>query len=285
MASSCTVGIIGMGSLGEHMAKMLIRNENWSTPLTILGSHRREERRNQLNNSLGSRITMYSSNQVVASRSNIVLLTVKPGHIKDVCREISTVIDEDTIVISTAAAVPLAKLKQWLTEGIAKSNPVTSDLTKTCSIIRCMPNIPCSIGEGVVSYYTDHELTRGKLVMEMIFSPNTAIAVENDSQMDATTLISGCGPAFFAWYTECLRKIGSEELPADILNKLLVKTMSGTAALLIHNSSDDIIKSVASPKGATETALNSFKDKEVDKHIIDALLTAKKRINAIVETL
>jgi pyrroline-5-carboxylate reductase len=48
---------------------------------------------------------------------------------------------------------------------------------------------------------------------------------------------------------------------------------------------DEIIKLVASPKGATEAALLTFEENNVDNYITNALSNAQKRINAIAELL
>lgn len=258
-----------MGNLGEHIAKMILHRNVYDLKLLpVIGSYRREEKKEYLIKNF-SRMDVCESNPAIAHRSDVVILTVKPGQIKGVCQEIASSLTPDTIIISAAAAVPLAKLKEWLPNSQV--------------IIRCMPNIPCSIGKGIVSYYSNS--LQAESIMEKVFAPNKIIAVSDDSQVDASTLISGCGPAFFSWYAECIKRIGVDKLPPHILNSMIVETMSGTAALLNHHTAADIIQRVASPKGATEAALLSFKDNQVDVDITGALMSAQKRIDAMASTL
>ena len=47
------------------------------------------------------------------------------------------------------------------------------------------------------------------------------------------------------------------------------------------STSDEIIKAVASPKGATEATLESFKTKGLDQEVNLALKIALERINSI----
>jgi pyrroline-5-carboxylate reductase len=263
-------GIIGTGSLGENIIKMYLNR--WPLglkPLSISGSCRCVVRENQLKSMFASRITLYSDNRTLAAKSDVIFLAVKPSQIKEVCAEISDILHKNTVVISMAAAVPLYKLKEWL--------------PNTNNIVRCMPNVPCSIGQGVVVFYSEFE--EAKTIMCNIFEPNTVIAVDSDSQVDAATLISGCGPAFFSWYAACLHKIGADELQPDVLNTMIVETMRGTASLLRTSNYQDVIRSVASPMGATEAALQSFENSSVDTGVIEALNLAQERIKLITSTL
>lgn len=267
---SFSVGIIGMGSLGENIAQMIIHRHLFDLNLlSVHGSYRREERRDQLSAKFRFNLTLYNDNVEVVKQSDVLILAVKPGQIKEVCESIANDIDSDTIVISTAAIISIKKLREWL--------PGSS------TVIRCMPNIPCSIGKGVVPYYSDVKDIDD--VMKRVFAPNDVIKLESDAQVDTSTIITGCGPAFFAWYAKQINKAGTDNLPANILNEMLIKTMIGTASLLQSKSFDDIIREVASPKGVTETALKTFANEKIDTSIGNALLGAQNRINELIKLL
>lgn len=266
---SRTIGIIGTGSLGEQLVKMLLRRQDSLLPFSVIGSVRRPTRKQELIETFGSRLRLFEDNRQVAIKSDVLILSVKPGQIKDVCKEITPILLDDVPVISAAAAIPLNKLHQWL--------------PSTNTIIRCMPNIPCSIGSGVSTYYSDSPIA--DILMNDVFAPNMILPVNSDSEVDASTLIAGCGPAFFAWYSQCLKTIGEGIISKDTLNKMIIQTMKGTAEMLRDNTTEEIIHAVASPKGATEAALSSFKHNKIDEEINVALLTAQRRIDTIASTL
>lgn len=257
------VGIIGSGNLGQHLGKMLTRRNNVSVNISC----RKKELYPHLYNKLG-RVTIYDDNRILVNHSDIILLSVKPGNIKDVCEEINSYINTDKYIISTAAAIPLKCLYKWL--------------PSTIKVIRCMPNIPCSIDKGVVTYYSNFK--GDDKIMKYIFGDNMIINLQNDRQIDLSTLISGCSPAFFAWYNDCLKTIGKDILSDKILNDMLKQTMIGTGEMMSTYTNSEIIKSVASPKGATECTLNEFNQNDLDMKIYQSLFKAQSRIDSMAST-
>ena len=264
------VGIIGTGNLGQSLANMIINGER-EIFTSLICSVRRSCRRDQLERLfLGDDVEFMGENAKIAQKADCVLISVKPWQVKGVCSDISEIVDPGTPVISTAAAVPLAKLQEWLPH--------------TNVVIRCMPNIPCSIGQGVVPYISNKN-KEASSVMGDVFSPNVLIPLRTDSQIDASTLISGCGPALLAWYTNCIKELGEDIIADEDLNTMIIQTMVGTAGMLQHTPSHDILLNTASPKGATETTLRSFQTQGVEDIIHQSLISARDRINSMSETL
>lgn len=258
------IGVIGMGNLGQSLASMIITNSRSSVITNIRNKINREEK---LYQQFGqTHFLIVDNNRLVVHSSDILILSTKPGQIKDVCDEIKDVVLEDTPIISVAAAIPLSNLKQWLPHS------------KT--IIRCMPNIPCSIGEGIVPYYTTASRIEVNDLMTTIFSPNRIIELDNDKQIDASTVVSGCGPAFLAWFSNYFYTTGGA-IPSSKLNLMIAQTIRGTGTLLESKTTDEIIKEVASPKGATEAALHLLNNEAIQNNIKTALDEAHHRITRI----
>ena len=255
------VGIIGLGNLGKALAEMLIRRPD----IKVIGSVRRPEHLRALTIQLPE-VEVVDNNAEVIANSNVLILAVKPNQMRDVCAGISSHICLP--IISVAAAVPLNKLHQWLPHKSA--------------IIRCMPNLPCSIGAGVVPYYS-YQPTDD--LMQDIFAPNRVIAMDNDAEIDAATVISGCGPAFISWFSDQLYKIGQMRIPDAKLQSMIAQTICGTGLLLETKSSATIMKEVASPKGATEAALRLLQDGAMETYIHTALKGAHSRISDMADKL
>lgn len=236
------IGIIGFGALGEKLS-LFLSNSN-----TVICSDSNQKKKNYPTN-----VIHYPSNISVAKNSKIILLCVKPKQIQSVCQDISSVLDSDSIVISCAAAVPLAKLESWLPK---------------CTIIRCMPNVPCCIGKGTVVYYSNSEKQHD--IMKSLFTPNDVISVSTDTSVDAATVLSGCAPAFWAWFYKALQNSLVSEITPRLTQDLLLQSMLGTNKMLEIMTSDEIIKSVASPGGATEKALKSMQSDSIEHALQDA---------------
>lgn len=271
------IGIIGTGGLGEHIIKMLLRRpklliENPRSnivPVSVIGSVRNPIREKDLLHRFGSSIILKADNRDIAREVDTLILSVKPGQLEKVCKEITPYLSQKTPIISVAAAAPLKRLHDWL--------------PKSDVVIRCMPNIPCSIGAGIVPFQSTSD--QAILIMNDIFAPNIVLSLGNSYGLDASTLISGCGPAFFAWYVECLKKVGEGIIEPDKLNELIVQTMLGTAIMLKTYTPIQIMRAVASPKGATESALSSLHAQEVDEKIHAALIGAQNRLRTIADSM
>lgn len=255
------LGIIGVGRLGEILVNLLITNSK-----NVICGVRSYERLTYLKNTYqqkGTRVSFTLSNVEVAEKANVLILSVKPGQMKNVCDEIAEKINAEKTVISVAAAVPLNKLCQWV--------------PRTNKIIRCMPNIVTN-RETPLIYYTD--VPHGFELMKHIFYPTPVRPVEDDNQLDAVTLISGCAPALFSWYYKCLAQ--STSLPEDLVRTLLTTTMTGTAKKIRDGSNpDDIIQAVSSPGGITEMILNSFEENKIDNTIHNTFINAVTKIETL----
>lgn len=253
------IGIIGFGNLGIALARMCVK----SNAHVLAGV--RAPKNLQDYQAVSDNVDFTHNNKEVAQCPTIILC-VKPSAVQDVCVEISDTITETTVVICTAAVVSLAKLSEWL--------------PRCRRIIRCMPNIACQVHKGIVPYYSTWE--DAVVSMDAVFGTNMLMAVNSDAAVDLATVISGCGPAFFAWFVTQLSCPGNTSLTPEQKTILIGATMRGTAKLLDLGEPDLIIKAVASKGGVTEAALNRLQEKKVDAELRDVLDCANQRIHTLV---
>ena len=269
------IGIIGTGSLGTHLVRMLLSHSRKSPVkhrprIDVIGSVRNYERRNYLECTFGSSMQLYD-NRLVARLSDIILISVKPEQVKEVCEDIKNTLTlyPRKIIISTAAAVPLNKLLGWL--------PTDS------TVIRCTSNIPCSLGSGLVTYYSN--ASNAREIMDTVFYPNKILEVKSDKSIDIATVITGCGPAFIAWYIDCLKDIGEEQFCTNGLKIMLSQTIIGTGEMLAIQDPDNLIRAAAFPNGATDTALKELTQNGAKAKVQGAFMSAYNHINKMSEEL
>lgn len=259
------VGIVGFGSMGQSLTRMCL-HRGW----TVLASVRTQKRMIQYSG-VSDQVTFTLDNKEVA-RCATVILCVKPFGVKAVCEEIQGSVGPETVVICTAAIVPLPQLQQWLQRP---------------RVIRCMPNVPCEVEAGIVPYYSEWD--GAPQHMQDVFAPNTTMAVASDAAVNVATVISGCGPAFWAWFAIQLRSVAGSDLTEAQTTALITSTMRGTAVMLdwiptersTSTPSERVIKMVASPGGVTEAGLKRLAERKIDVEMQDTFACARERIHTL----
>ena len=175
-------------------------------------------------------------------------------------------------IISSAAGVPMKKIKEW-------SN-------YKYNVIRFMPNIPISLSSGSIAWYTDDYIASTKNIINDIFQGPSNVWVGEEKLIDYTTALSGCGPAYIAKMYEIYKKIGIDlGLNEYEINNLLQGMFLGTGKMLIKHSGKDIIEEVCSEGGATEKALNVLDKENFDDIIKKSIYSSLDRIEKISRNL
>lgn len=127
-------------------------------------------------------------------------------------------------------------------------------------IIRAMPNLTVTVGEGMSVLVTRSLLSeRHRALGQAIFEASgKVIWLDKESLMDVVTAVSGSGPAYFFRFVECLAAAGvTSGLPAEISMCLARQTAIGAGAML-QDSTDtaiDLRSRVTSPGGTTAAAI------------------------------
>ena len=179
---------------------------------------------------------------------DLVVLAVKPAMVAKVLAECGGFAGSATFV-SVAAGITMPTMAAALPEG--------------ARIIRCMPNTPAAIGEGMLVLCAGEGVSiDAKLLTETLFKTSGAVTwVAEEGLMDAVTAISGSGPAYVFLFIEELTKAGmSLGLPHDTAALLAMQTVAGAGryAQTSETPPGTLREQVTSPNGTTEAALNVF---------------------------
>ena len=151
-----------------------------------------------------------------------------------------------TLVISVAAGTPIARFEQVFGPGTP--------------VIRAMPNTPAAIGRGITAIIGNATATETHLALaeELLSGIGQVVRLENESQMDAVTAVSGSGPAYVFHLIETLAAAGVAEGLSSELAMTLAKATVGGAGDLAEQASEDpgqLRVNVTSPNGTTQAAL------------------------------
>ena len=192
---------------------------------------------------------------------------------RSVCQQLAShKVAPETLFISIAAGVPTAALQRWL--------------GKQTLIIRCMPNTPAAIGQGISGLYTEAatDITKKELAEEILRSTGQVLWVTDEALLDAVTALSGSGPAYLFYFMQCLQESGQGlGLTEQVSYELTLRTMLGAAQLAQQQGIDfaALRAQVTSPGGTTEQALNCLTKHDFKKIIDEAVKAAASRASEI----
>ena len=123
----------------------------------------------------------------------------------------------------------------------------------------------------------DVDVLRAQRIFE---AGGRCIIIDDESQMDAVTAISGSGPAYFYYFVEALtaaaERVGLSPQQADLLAK---QTCLGAARMMLESGepAKALRAKVTSPGGTTQAAIESMIAAGVFDQIGDAVQAAWKR--------
>ncbi|WP_419582834.1 pyrroline-5-carboxylate reductase [Thiolapillus sp.] len=260
-----TLAFIGGGNMASALIKGLI--EDGIPPQNILVAEPDDQRREQLAASFGVRTV--DDNSLAANEADILILAIKPQVLKAVATALAPALKwKKPLCLSIAAGIRHASLQAWLGEDIP--------------LVRVMPNTPAMLGAGASGLYApasvgDDQRSEAEHIMH---ATGIAVWLDDERQMDALTAVSGSGPAYFFLFMEAMensaRKLG---LPDKTAHLLVLQTALGAARMAMESATEleDLRRSVTSPGGTTEKALDSFREHELEKLVDKALTAARDR--------
>ena len=220
-------------------------------------------------------IEVFADNADAIQDADVVVLAVKPQAMKAVCGAIRPSLKPNQLVVSIAAGITCASMTNWL-----GAQP----------IVRCMPNTPALLRQGVSGLYATAEVNaeQRQQAQELLSAVGIALWLDEEQQLDAVTAVSGSGPAYFFLLIEAMTAAGVKlGLPADIAAQLTLQTALGAAHMAVASDVDaaELRRRVTSPAGTTEAAIKSFQAGGFEALVEKALGAAAHRSAEMAEQL
>lgn len=212
--------------------------------------------------------TAIDAGSAAGTNPEALILAVKPQLMPQAAPVYAT-LARNALVVSIAAGTQIESISRWL--GAPKA------------IVRAMPNLPASIGKGISAAYATPTTTavQRKLADRLLKAVGDLVWLEGEELLNAVTAVSGSGPAYVFLLAEAMAAAGERiGLAPDIAAALARKTIEGAGALLTRNtvSPTDLRRSVTSPGGTTEAALNVLmKDARFEQLLAEAIAAANAR--------
>ncbi len=239
--------ILGFGRMGKAMVSGWLDNDLQSDSINIIDPNINNE--DVLVKKNGLQILEIDDADL---SDGIIILSIKPQAANNVLEILKNKVTSNTLIISIIAGYSISDIREYI--GFEPK------------VIRVMPNTPAAVGMGMSVLFTNDKLTMQleSVIEELFNSIGRVYWIKEEPLMHIVTAISGSGPAYYYYFTECLSKIatdnGLDEQFADILVK---QTLLGSSSLMDYsnqNTLSKLRKDVTSPGGTTEAALKVLMD-------------------------
>ena len=199
--------------------------------------------------------------------ADVVFVAVKPYHSEELFNSMKKMVNKNQLFISLMAGITIQSIQEGL--GVKK-------------VVRAMPNLPAKVGLGMTSFTEAKEVSRIELIMvrNLLDTTGEAIHVKNENFINASTGISGSGPAYVFYFMQSMMeaalKMGFSQNDSKIL---VTQTFEGAVALFNDSdlSPNTWMEMVASKGGTTRAALDSMEDNNVKELIKEAAYAAFDR--------
>lgn len=267
------MSFIGCGVMAEAIIAGVLKRD-LVRPEQIVGSHPREERRQELQEKYG--IRLFESNREaveneVGRPASVVVLTVKPQRLGTILRELKDGLRQGQLVISIVAGARI----ETVADGLQHS-----------AIVRAMPNTPAQIGEGMTVWTATPGVTEAQQVqVHAIFgSLGRELHVEEEKMIDMATALSATGPTYIFLVMEALIDAGVHMgFSRHVAQELVLQTMLGSVLFARESRKHpaELRNMVTSPGGTSAEAIYQMEKGSLRTVLSKAVWAAFQRATAL----
>lgn len=258
MSKKETIGVIGGGNMGSAIIRGIVEHH------TVLVYEKETRRATQLRRQFGLQTCGLEH---LMAKAKIIILAVKPQDFAPLLKAMEPLIQEKQMVVSIAAGITCGYVEKIL--------------GKTTRVVRCMPNLPAQIGQGITALCKGKSSTMTDIKrVSAIFDTIGKTVVVEEGMMDAVTAISGSGPAYVYYFIEnfvnAAKALGLKE---KLSKTLVIQTLEGSLTLLKNRREDveGLRAQVTSKGGTTAAALSVMTKQKFAKIMMEATKAAKRR--------
>ncbi len=213
-----------------------------------------------------------NDNFAVLDGADVVILAVKPQILPDIAKSLATALSDEhlPLFISIAAGIQIKDIARWLGGN------------KSLSIVRVMPNTPSLVKSGAAALFAGEYVSNDQkdLAESILRAVGLTLWLDDETEMNAVTALSGSGPAYFFLLMEVLEKAGINlGLSQETARLLTLQTAFGAAKMALESNEDatSLRTRVMSKGGTTEQALNVLNEGGMQALFDEALQAAQRR--------
>ena len=252
------LGFIGCGNMANAMIGGIIKNGLYK-PEEIIVSDAMET--SLLKASQELKVNTTANNKEVVEKADIVVLSVKPQFYETVIGEIRKSVKDEQLIITIAPG----KTLKWLDKHFGK--PVKT--------IRCMPNTPALVGEGITGICQNEYVAAEELeIAGKILNCFGSYEVVPEHLMDVVVSVSGSSPAYVFMFIEAMADAAvADGMPRAQAYKFAAQAVMGSARMVLETGKHpgELKDMVCSPGGTTIEAVRVLEEKGFRSSVIEAM--------------
>ena len=268
--ASWAVGIIGCGNMGTAMIEGMRRSPSIGE-LRLKHRHRAHaEKLAQMEAPVPA--TVVDDHPTLCRALDLLLVAVKPKDVAHVCEEVAEHLEPNTLVVSCAAGLNLARL--------AASLPANQPLA------RIMPNTAARFGRSVTAACVSREIKESSFdgLRDVVQAFGKMLMLPNEDLMHPATALAGSGPAFFLLLLDAMTRSGVEAgLEPETARELAQGGLEGAAVLAEDKGRtlEELRVEITSPGGTTQAGLETMMAKNMERAIEDTVAACMARSRAM----
>jgi len=269
MNTNLKIAFIGAGNLPESIIYALV-DLNGGQNIAVYDQNKEQYKRY---NQTG--VNKSHDLNAALNFGDLIFLMVKPQNFAGLLPEIKNAgIDfTNKIFVSAAAGITADYIKTQISQEIA--------------VIRTMPNTPLLIGRGMTALCKNNNTKEAdfKAVCDIFASLGEIIILPED-KLNKIISVNGSSPAYVYLFAEAMLKGAAEQgFDEEEIYPVVLQSIIGAFEMLKSSgkSPGELIKAVASPKGTTEKALESFYADDFTGIIKKAMLACTERADELTK--
>ncbi|HEX8984667.1 MAG TPA: pyrroline-5-carboxylate reductase [Bryobacteraceae bacterium] len=267
------IAVLGAGNIGSALIGGILK-AGVAEPAQIAATVLSGEHASEVAKRFSIAVTA-GGNREAAAEADIVVLAVKPATLTRVLQEIRGVLRPGQVLVSLAAAVPIATIEKHVERRLP--------------VYRAMPNIPVVVREGATALASNGEGTpEQQAFVEAMFRAVGVVCWVEEDLLHAVTALSGSGPAYIYMVIEALIDGGLKMgLSREIATRLTEQTVLGAAKLVKETGLHPAIlkDQVITPGGTTISAVHELEKHGLRSMLISAIETATNVSRARMQAL
>lgn len=271
MLEGKTVALIGAGVMAEVIALGLIRSK-LVAPEDITASHYRPDRLTELEAELGIRTT--TDNRAAYEASDIGVLCVRPQAMGSILDEIKDIANEDKLLTSIAAGVPIS----FYEERLGRSVP----------FVRSMPTFFGRIKAGTTGLALNQSATAEHLALasRLYGTISENVIVLPESEIDSFTTFGSTTTATIYLLLDALITAGSlvglrhQASHSRAIEQVVAAARNVEATEKLPSQ---LLDEICTPGGVTVEGVKVLEERAVRAAVIDGILAATDRARQLRE--